>query len=175
MGGHGSGRHKGKTGKGGSAKKIGDWAGVKELVFNLGGEMKKARTQCLMRWGLKAEALARGHISAQDLQWRALSPDYLAWKATEGYSTNILVMTSSYFQSITSLVKDKTAFAGVKIGSKNLKGNDLVSLAAVHEYGNNRTPARPLWQPVYEETMAWTVKENSPTKILISNLAKYKK
>jgi hypothetical protein len=128
-----------------------------------------------MRWGLKAEALAKGHMSAQDLGWKPLKPQTIKTKVKKGYSENILMMTTSYFQAITTIVKGDTAFAGVKRGSKHSKGGDLTSIAAIHEYGSNSTPARPLWKPVFTEAMAWTTKSNNPADILITNLqAKYK-
>lgn len=158
-----------------SVRKIGNWNKVRALCDNLDKEMALAKKQCLMRWGLKAEAVAKGHISAQDLGWKPLKAATVSAKVKKGYSENILMMTTSYFQSITSFVKDDTAFAGVKKGSKNREGGDLISIAAVHEYGNSKTPARPLWQPTFKETMEWTVKTNNPADILMKNLeAKYR-
>lgn len=152
--------------------KEGAWDKVRQLITSLKGDMKEARDLCLKRWGLKAEAIARGHISAQDLGWRPLKPKTIAAKVRQGYSENILVMTSSYFQSITSTVKGDTAFAGVKRGVKHKSGQEMVKIAAVHEFGNTNTPARPLWGPTYEETMQWTVKSNRPADILQGILEK---
>lgn len=157
-------------------KKSGQWPKVKSLCGNLSKEMEKAQKQSLMRWGLKAEALAKGHMNAQDLGWRPLKPETIKRKVRKGYSENILIMTSTYFQNITTFVKGETAFAGVKRGSKHTGGGDLTSIAAVHEYGSNKVPARPLWRPVFKETMEWFRKGgNNPADILIKNLeARYK-
>lgn len=154
----------------GGIKRTGSWNKVRMLVTNLKSDCKAAHRKFLMQWGLKAEAIARGHISAQDLGWKALKASTLATKVRGGYSENILVMTSSYFSAITSVVQGDRVFAGVKKGSKHIKGGDLTSIAAVHEYGNSNTPARPLWAPTYTETMAWTMKNNRPADILINAL-----
>ena len=82
-------------------RKIGDWNKVHALIGNLAEEMYKAREMSLQRWGLKAEGIAKSHISKQDLGWEALKPETIASKVRKGQSENILVASSSYFQSIT--------------------------------------------------------------------------
>ena len=110
----------------------------------------------MKRWGLKAERIAKLHISKQDLNWRALKPKYKASKIMAKLSQNILVATSSYFGSITSYVEDETAYAGVKKEAKNKEGDVLADIAKVHEYGSEtmQIPARPLWKPTFEETIS---------------------
>lgn len=153
-----------------TVRKTGQWSKVKDLTAQLKPIMNKAKKTCLMRWGIKAEGLAKSHMSAQDLGWRPLKPKTLEVKIRGGFSENILIMTSSYFQAITSYVQGDTAFAGVKKGTKNTQGDDLTKIAAVHEYGNDNMPARPLWTPVFKETMLWTTKENNPVDILMKDL-----
>lgn len=153
-------------------KKTGDWATVKQLIASLGGEMKIAREQSLMRWGLKAEAIAKQHISNQDLGWKPLKARYLAGKIRQGYSNNILVRTGTYFRNITSYVVKDSAYAGIKRGLKDAEGNDTVSIAKVHEYGSlsGRIPARPLWKPTFIEVFEWHRKSNQPARIFAQNI-----
>lgn len=159
-------------------RRIGDWEKVARLISNLEEEMKKAQIQSLKRWGLKAEALAKKHISTQDLSWTPLKPSTISAKIRKGYSENILVATSSYFQSITSWVDISTmsSYAGVKKTAKGKDGEVVADIAATHEFGSKDggIPARPLWQPVFSETMDWFEKSDSrPSVIFLNNIKKY--
>jgi hypothetical protein len=162
----------------GRMDKVGDWSKVGLLVKNLPMELKAAQVTALKHWGLKAEGIAKKHISAQDLSWAALSPAYLAAKVRAGHSENTLVATSSYFQSITSWV-DVTkmeSYAGVKKTAKDEDGNIIADIAATHEFGSvaANIPARPLWQPTFEETMEWFLQSDSRPAIIFSkNIKKY--
>lgn len=158
-----------------SIEKTGDWGRVGNVISNLTKEMKSAQVLCLRRWGLKAEGIAKQHISSQDLGWKALQPSTKAFKARMGYSDNILVMTSTYFQSISSEVVGSKVYAGVKRGVRENGGAEVDSVARVHEYGNagRGIPARPLWGPTYEETMEWTYTNNSPVTYFMDAIKKY--
>ncbi len=161
-----------------SIKKTGDWTKVGFVIANLAVEMNKARQICLKRWALKAEGLALGHMSKQDLGWVSLNPKTLAAKIRKGHSENILIATSSYFQSITSWVDESQgiAYAGVKKQAKSSDGEVLADIAKTHEYGSDAAniPARPLWQPVFTETMAWLkTSGNNPAQIFMKNIKKY--
>lgn len=155
-------------------QKVGDWKKVEMLIGNLAKEMENARQVSLKRWALKAEALAKQHMSKQDLGWTALAPKTLAAKVRKKQSTLILIATSDYFQAITSWVKDNIAYAGVKKEAKNEDGDLVADIARIHEFGAGNTPARPLWTPAFEETLAWYVTSDStPTKIFAKNIQKY--
>lgn len=156
-----------------SLKKIGNWKGVEKFVNNLGANMDKARIIILKRWALKAEAIAKLHINKQDLNWTKLDPKTISMKVRKGFSENILVMTSSYFQSITSWVDGDTGYAGVQKKARNEKGEELADIAATHEYGSRsgNIPARPLWQPTYNETIEWFKRSKEFAKVLTKILA----
>lgn len=157
-------------------RKIGEWERVGRLIKDLGPNIKKAQMRSLMRWGLKAEGIAKTHISAQDLDWIPLKPATISKKISAGYSENILVETSSYFQGITSFVDGDMAHAGVRRGVRNREGNvELGMIAAVHEFGSDDgvIPARPLWQPTFAETMHWHMLKNQPIMHLAELLRKY--
>ena len=157
-------------------RKVGDWDKVTRLIGALSKEMENARKVSLKRWGLKAEGLAKKHISNQDLGWEELSPTTLANKIRKGFSDNILVATSDYFQSITSWSDDQYAYAGVKKRATNSEGVEIADIAATHEFGSRsgNIPARPLWRPVMEETMEWYVNSDSRVdEIFMKNIKKY--
>lgn len=153
-------------------EKIGDWSKMHIIANNLQNNMHKAHVTCLKRWGLMAEKIAVTHINKQDLTWTPLNADYLKWKVKKGYSDNILVMTSTYFQSITSIVKGNTAYAGVKKQVKDKHGNIVADIARTHEFGSRsgNIPKRPLWVPTFKETMLWNKLHNLPAKIFLDSL-----
>ena len=53
---------------------FGNWEGGTGVIDNLEAEIALAVQQSLMRFGLKAERLAKMHIRDQDLDWAQLSP-----------------------------------------------------------------------------------------------------
>lgn len=156
----------------GSIRRVGDWDRVQGLIGRLVPEIIEARNTSLKRFGLKAEKIATQHMKNQDLGWKALNAAYLSQKIREGYSENILIRTSSYFQAITSWVDQAVVYIGVKKDVLDKDGNVLADIAAVHEYGSKSggIPARPLWQPTFKETIEWHKRENDPVKIFLKNI-----
>lgn len=159
-------------------EKVGDWSKIGLFIKNLSTELEKAQLTALEHWGLKAEGTAKKHISSQDLGWKPLKPSTLATKIRAGHSDNILVATSSYFQSITSWVdkSDMKAYAGVKRTAKDADGNIIADIAAVHEFGSvvANIPKRELWHPTFNETTKWFMSSNSRPAIIFSkNIKKY--
>lgn len=153
--------------------RIGDWDRVEGLIGNIGREMIEARDISLKRWGLKAEQIAVRHISKQDLAWKELKPATLAEKIRKGFSENILVRTSTYFQSITSWAIGNSVYAGIHQKAVSKDGEVLADIAATHEYGSRsgNIPARPLWKPTFDETMQWYMSgENQPQAIFLKNI-----
>lgn len=159
-----------------SVKKTGNWDKVRNMVRNMKAEAQAAQQDCLVRWGLKAEGIAVSHISAQDLNWKPLKKATISAKIRKGQSEDILVATSTYFQNITSYVVKNTAYAGVKREVQYSEGTAVWEIARLMEYGSKSgaIPARKLWQPTFEEAMAWSVVNNSPVKIFLARMNKYK-
>jgi hypothetical protein len=151
--------------------KIGDWRKVKLITNSLRKIFVNAQTLSLKRFGLKLEDIATGHINKQDLNWAPLNPAYLASKIRRGDSEQILVATSSYFQSITSYVKADSVFAGVKKGKRGENGL-IEDYAKLLEYGSEAMslPERPLWRPSFTEVMLWHVKNNMPEIYVMQKL-----
>lgn len=158
-------------------KKVGDWEKVERMVKAIKPEMVAAKNQALSRWGLKAEGIAKKHISMQDLNWKPLKPETLAAKLRKGLSENILVATSTYFQSITSWadLPNNTVYAGVKKEARDKEGNVIANIAAVHEFGSlsGNIPKRELWHPTFQEVMAWHINFNTPEKLFAIRMKKY--
>lgn len=155
-------------------EKTGNWRKADRTVRALQHEMRHAQTVALKRWGLFAERTAVGHIARQDLRWRALKPATVAGKVRQGYSENILVRSSTYFQSITSYVIKDVAYAGVRKMVNYSNGAEVANIAAVHEFGtkNGNIPARPLWQPTYKETVVQIIENPmmNPVAIFMANM-----
>lgn len=157
-------------------KKTGDWGKIGRLIANIGDVMEESRNEALSAWALKAEALAKGHMSRQDLGWKALDPKTISAKIRKGQSENILIATSDYFQAITSWHDKEGAYAGVTKEVRNSDGDVIADIAALHEYGSEsgKLPARPLWQPVYAEAMKWfSTSDKRPNKIFEKKIKKY--
>ncbi len=149
------------------ARKVGDWNGVLMAIASIRGDMERARVMSLKHFGLKAEKIAVNHIRNNDLGWAPLDPKYKASKIKRGYSESIYVMTSTYIQSITSWVEGNKSYAGVKKDVTHPKegggGSEKVyKIAAILEYGSEKMPKRPLWQPTYKETLKWWRESATP-------------
>ena len=153
-------------------KPIGDWKTVLLLVNNLEDEFKAARKIALAKIGLFMEGKAKKHMRDQDLNWIGLKPATISAKIRRGESTNILIATSTYFQSITHKVEVNKVTAGVDRKKKNEEGVPIHNIAAGHEFGFGDLPKRKLWEPVGKEGVAFA-KTGIFEKELAKRLAKY--
>lgn len=153
----------------------GDWLKVTSITRSLEQLGQQAMAEGLAKTGLYAEGKSKKHISSQDLNWTPLKKSYKDMKSKRGFSTNILVKSSAYFQSITSWSKGKTVYVGVKKVARDKEGNEIANIAAVHEFGSTKRniPARPLWQPTLKETKEW-LKKNGMDKIIMKKLNRLK-
>lgn len=136
-------------------RKTGDWGRMNRVIKSLARNISGANQKTLKQVSLKMERIAVKHMQKQDLGWQPLKQKTLAQKAKAGHSNKILIATTDYFQAITAFTKGNVAFAGVTKNAKNRQGSALVSVAAVHEFGNANIPARPLWRPTWNETLQW--------------------
>lgn len=147
-----------------SVRRTGNWNGISRLMGTLPQTLAEARQLSLRRWSLKAEGLAKGHMSAQDLGWTTLKAKTVAAKLKKGQSELILIATSSYFQAITSWTTTDKALVGVRRSVRGRDGQLIEAVARTHEFGSpsKNIVARPLWQPVLRETMRWHLRNNKP-------------
>ena len=113
-------------------KKFGQWDVVGLICSNMKKEAELAARRSVRNFGLKVEALAKKHMSAQDLGWAPLGKDYKRGKMAAGFSGNILVRTSTYQQSITTWTENNgmKSLAGVK---RNVVDEEGEELAKLHE------------------------------------------
>jgi hypothetical protein len=141
--------------------KLNGFDDVQNFLSGLSAKINVANKTALMKIGLSAEKDAKATIRDQSENWAKLSPKYLAYKTSTSpkrkqqkrYSEKILIRTSSYFQSITSFVKDDKAYIGVTVSAKNSEtGQSIAEYARVLEYGSvsKNIPPRPLWSSVLE-------------------------
>jgi hypothetical protein len=158
-------------------RKTGDWDKVAFLVKNLDREMRATAVMTLKRWALKTESIAKDHMSKQDLNWEELDPKTVARKVRKGYSENILIETSTYFQTITSWVDEGAlvGYAGVKKKALSEDGEELADIAELHEFGSKsgHIPARPLWSPSMAESRKWYAASKIPETIMKQRIRKY--
>lgn len=81
----------------------------------------------------------------------ATSEKFRNWKASHGYSTTTLLMSTDLMNAVKYDRKNwNEGFVGVNRNAESKDGTKLSSLAAVHEYGrlDGSIPARPFIAPV---------------------------
>lgn len=107
-----------------------------------------------------AKLAIQNQVAPDGSTWEALSAWYVEWKRQKGYSEQIYLMSSSYFQAITNAVsaegEDLAAIVGVRrdSGTSANGEEDIWRIAEILEYGweefNVHIPPRPLWRPLLE-------------------------
>lgn len=141
-------------------KKIGQWKEVTALSRGLKMDLKSTRSDLLKDWGHRAETIAKGHITTQDLGWEPLKESTIRRKKEENmpYIDEILRATSTYYNTIKFWVNAKgyqsdTVYVGVNDSDGHPSGEKLGEIAVLHEFGawELNIPARPLWGPVLQE------------------------
>lgn len=147
-------------------RKTGDWGRASQVVGELAYDCVQVRDKSLKQLGLKAEGIAKKHMSNQDLGWDALKPSTVATKIRKGLSEKTLIATSSYFQAITTWQTGQHCLIGVRRGTRDKDGNVIADIAKIHEFGAVGIVARPLWQPTMDEAIAWHTKFNDPAMLM---------
>ncbi len=133
----------------------GDWNGLLRQLQGLPKQMTKHLREAVQGAAFYVESVAVEHLRDQDLPWEPLTERYLRWKLKRGYSEKILLRTGTYLRAIA--VEEAPgglgAFVGVRRGvARDREGQDVVDIAGFHEQGTRHLPARPLWEPTYQET-----------------------
>jgi hypothetical protein len=146
-------------------RKFGDWNKLDVLSKTLRTGLVESCHISVKLFALSAEKIAKEHISKQDLGWKPLSAQYAKSKQKKGFSEKILVRTSTYYQSITSWREGFSGYAGVKKTVREPTGEMVADIAKIQEYGNSKTPSRPLWQPTYKEAITKWRLESTPLHI----------
>ena len=138
-------------------EKIGDWEKAIKAAMEVKALMEKEQLKVLGEFAEKGLELLKGHIDAQDLDWRPLSDAYLEQKAAEGSALETWVRSQSLYDSLVAIAEKGMAFAGVPEGEQTETGERMVDIAAIHEFGALSVGIyeRPLFRPTMEEMMAW--------------------
>jgi len=133
----------------------GNWEGFSLWVAwaQAGGYIENAQDH-LRDTGEAVRKLIRGHISSQDMGWKKLADRTIRQK---GHGI-VYKETSAYARRIrvTSLRRKYGATVKVTPGTQVYRrsGKTAAEIAFENEYGNSKTPARPIWRPVYMEMQA---------------------
>lgn len=108
----------------------------------------------LAQFGLEEmkESILSGSLDVQPL-----APATIAQKIREGFPTNPLIRTRDYLDSLVVVKTSKGMTVKPRPGSTTREGTPMVTLMAVHEFGNDRIPARPHIRPTIE-----TLKKKAP-------------
>lgn len=154
--------------------KTGDWNKALRTMKNLRSVIERIRRDALQALGEKGMEIVIGHLMAQDLNWEPLSDEYKQQKAARGDSTDMLIASRSYVDSIATGGDDSSVWIGVPEGARNEAGEELALIAAVHEYGSmsRNIPDRPLWSPALQELLDWWEKDGLPAEKIIEELKK---
>lgn len=149
------------------AQKVGDWKAAVHDFRTYAKKFKAVSKRAIMQeahlWANRIKSGIRTQRSAGKAKppWMPLLPATIERK---GGSTKMLIDTGTMLRSIgAEEVKEWTTyFIGVKRGAKSADGEDLVNIAAVHEFGysfkSGRSggelivvPKRSFIEPIFEE------------------------
>lgn len=135
-------------------EKTGDWDGFAAILAKASSQFKSNIKKATDTSG----RLLEGKI-VQRIQSGQVAPPtgekFRAWKEAHGFSGDTLIMTSSLLNAIKYENKAwNEGFVGVNRNAQSKDGVSLVSLAAVHEFGDRsgKIPKRPYIRPVIEQT-----------------------
>lgn len=142
------------------AKRFGDWDKVKgRLCNNPGARLAKAIRQATIQNALLlVREIKRGIVSQApgDVPFAPLADSTIERKG----SSKALIDTGFLLNSITQRILADSAFVGLLRGTVNQKGEDMVNIGAIMEYGatidmpNGITiviPPRPFLHPTMEK------------------------
>lgn len=142
-------------------KKVGDWVRASNAFQKLNKTLRPTFVAQVDKDGELILERLRGHIDAQDLGWVALSPISVRIKGSE----KIWVDTGTIYNAMTvqkfTFSKSQfSVFVGVPEGVSH-PGTSVSSATICMwlEEGTPRMPARPLFQPTFEEVER-TIKSN---------------
>ena len=157
----------------------GPWDDVVLDLNSLGRNLEDAAQMALGKealfWAMKVRTGIRTQRSAREARppWPPLAASTLAAKKPK---TKMLIDTGTLLRNIIGeKVADWRWLVGVKRGVRTRTGEDLVNIAAVHEFGagakSTRSggarisiPARPFIQPVFDR-LSKRVKERLATRL----------
>lgn len=125
----------------------GNWNGLLRAFRDMGFDINTAARNGQQEAAKKLIKIVKGHIINQDLPWPKLNEHTKNAKN----SSDILIDTRLYFESINYWWENKTIKAGVKRGLHYPSGVEISNVAAMLEFGTSKMPDRPVWGPSLEE------------------------
>ena len=133
-------------------KKFGDWDKLKaRLCKNPGARLAKAIQQATVQNALLlVREIKRGIVSQApgDVPFAPLAESTIERKG----ASKALIDTGFLLNSITQRIIADSAFVGLLRGSVNAKGEDMVNIGAIMEYGTTIViPPRPFLHPTMEK------------------------
>lgn len=141
-------------------QKTGDWAKVEKLFAGIGERFKANVEAATKKNGVLLKTTIIQAFEQQGPGWQAHSPAYAKRKKRMG-KEQILITTGQLMGSIsTHYPAFNEGFVGVKKGTASKGGQDIVNIAAVHEFGSpkRKIPARPFIAPAGEKCRDQVVK-----------------
>jgi len=136
-----------------SSKLYGDWKRAGVVLKNLATKIAPIAQARLYEDGEMVLEKMKGHIDAQDLNWRPLADSTIAMK--NGDDT-IYVQTGWLKENLSvrrlkSSVKGSTIFIGASPWKTHPSGVKFSDLMIYLEFGTVNMPPRPLIRPTFEE------------------------
>lgn len=129
-------------------KLLGNLAHSKNMLMGVAPDIRKAYLRSQSSIADKLLRIVRRHLVNQDLSWEPLSLGTIDKKRHD----LILIDTETYLNSIDRFQSGYNIFVGVKKGIMEPKtGMEVSRIAALHEFGTELIPARPLWEPSINE------------------------
>ena len=138
-------------------KLTGEWKKADKLFRQLPGIMQSNLALATAKSAKRCEKYMVKGIAQTRPEWDPLKPETIRRKG----SSKPLVDHGDLMGNITSKkIMPATHFVGVLRTAKNKKGDKLVDIGAVHEYGthNGTIPPRPFIRPGLEESKDDTAK-----------------
>jgi hypothetical protein len=129
-------------------KLVGKWGLAKNAIATLPESIQRSYRAGQEKYAKKLVKTVKDHIKNQDLNWQPLAE---STKKRKGHDT-ILIDTKAYIESVQIYTQNKSVQVGVKRGLVNPKsGIEISRYASLNEYGSDKKPARPVWEPSIKE------------------------
>lgn len=141
---------------------VGDWEKAIREFSSMGRVVKAASIAAQLKLGREIVKKVKGHLKKQDIpNWPPLNREYRRRKLNAGYGSDMLMMTQTYYDNITTwkVGNNNLVLIGVKRGifGKTLSGKrskiEVAAYAWIQERTVNLKQRRPLWDYTIQEDL----------------------
>lgn len=135
---------------------FGDWAKAKRLFNQLPTNLKSISAESQKLIAEKYVRAVRSHLRNQDIPgWTPLSYKYASRKLKDIGSTDMLIASWDYYNSIKAWRERNVYYTGVPISETYRNGIKIARVAAIHESWSTipGRPHRPLWSYTFNNDM----------------------